>query len=109
VSSPSRSHTDRKHYKQLPHGTVSGYIYWGCRCEPCTQARRDYYGHQVRAEYVAEKWKDHGASAYKRRGCRCDVCREAMAETKRRYRAAHPEYNDRQNAERRRRYMESGV
>jgi len=37
----------------VPHGEISGYTYWGCRCEKCGRARRSYdraYRQQQRAE-----------------------------------------------------------
>lgn len=30
--------------KRAKHGTLNGYQYYGCRCEECVQAYRDYYG-----------------------------------------------------------------
>ena len=94
----------RRHYKELPHGTISGYNNWGCRCESCRQAHRDYYGHRPATEVRAEQFREHGPAAYKKRGCRCDVCRARSAETKRRYRERNPDYNHRQNEARMRRY-----
>lgn len=76
--------------KSLPHGTVSGYINWACRCEECRQASRDYYGHKPMAEHLAEVEAQHGTeSRYKR--CDCDECRAASAAARRaRRRNANP-------------------
>ena len=67
----------RRRYKKLPHGTVSGYLYWGCRCEECRQACRDYYGRKSRAEHLAEITPPHGTPNRYWTGCRCDECRIA--------------------------------
>lgn len=68
----------------IHHGTVQGYNYYGCRCEACTQARRDYYGHRPRAELMTAK---HGTETYYQKyGCRCDACMAAAREAKRRRR-----------------------
>ena len=75
-----------RHQKPLPHGTVNGYIGWGCRCEECQQARRDYYGHKSRADYDAERAAQHGTESKYTRGCRCEDCREAANAERRRRR-----------------------
>ena len=33
----------REEWARIPHGTISGYIHHGCRCEACRAARRAYY------------------------------------------------------------------
>lgn len=40
---PTRPRPERrgKRLKPLPHGTISGYHYWKCRCPACTKANRD--------------------------------------------------------------------
>jgi hypothetical protein len=72
--------------KSLPHGTVNGYNNWGCRCEECHQAQRDYYGHKPMAEHLAEVEPEHGTEGrYTSRkwACRCDLCREAANDARR--------------------------
>lgn len=93
-----------KRRKQIPHGTVSGYNYWGCRCDKCQDARREYYGMESRIEYLARVFKEHGARAYVSGRCRCDDCRAHSAEVRRAYRAAHPESRERENKKRLERY-----
>ena len=41
----------RKHgyVHDAPHGTVSGYNNWGCRCDECTIAWREYKHSRRRA------------------------------------------------------------
>lgn len=73
-----------------PHGTVRGYLYYGCRCAECHQARRDYYGERPRDEYLAEVTKGHGTQAWYAKGCRCEECRKAAATARRKYRDSHP-------------------
>jgi hypothetical protein len=67
------------------HGTYHGYRYWGCRCEGCCGAYRDYNrkAQKRRVEYTQEHGlppgASHGYSAYRNWGCRCAVCCEDAA------------------------------
>lgn len=55
----------------MQHGTRSGYVHHGCRCDACTQAQRDYQ------RTLKERTPpSHGASGYVNYGCRCEVCAE---------------------------------
>lgn len=60
------------------HGTNTGYMNHGCRCEPCKEARKAY-----RAERRANPPKPratnsaHGTNSRYTKGCRCDECRAA--------------------------------
>jgi hypothetical protein len=55
------------------HGTLSGYVTDGCRCEPCCAAYSTYRGHKTRvprtegAFKVPPDFKGHGV-------IRCLVC-----------------------------------
>jgi hypothetical protein len=33
----------RAEWRAIPHGTSSGYIHWGCRCQSCRAWRTAYY------------------------------------------------------------------
>lgn len=35
-------HLVGSHRPMTPHGTVTGYQYWACRCDPCRDANRTY-------------------------------------------------------------------
>lgn len=37
----------------IPHGTPSGYDYWGCRCDVCCTVRRDSDRRKYRGELTA--------------------------------------------------------
>lgn len=76
------------------HGTANGYNNYGCRCEACTNAIREYnvprnraWRHRTgrfkpRAVYLAEIEAAHGTeSRYKR--CHCDECRAGSAAARR--------------------------
>ena len=90
--------------KSLPHGTVSGYINWGCRCEPCRQGLRDYYGTKSLAQHLADIESKHGTEGrYVTRRCRCKLCRTAATEARRVRRARDPEASRAYNREYKRR------
>lgn len=73
------------------HGTMTGYAYWGCRCEKCTEANR-VTGIENRAQKLVNlKPEDHGKAATYLVGCRCDACKQA-------YRVAHREKVNRRQA-----------
>lgn len=62
------------------HGTTTTYK-WGCRCEPCREAKRSY-DRMKRAQYAAARppkpKPQHGTpSMYTNHGCRCAPCTEA--------------------------------
>lgn len=101
------------------HGTVSGYVNHGCRCDACTEAKaaymRDRYsipcrscGHTIwtkaaNSRAARQRYGDlcrscwlretgqlvHGTEGGYKRGCRCDACREATNAARRR-RRRHP-------------------
>lgn len=91
-----------------PHGSASTYTNYGCRCDECRAAHRDYWRewshrtglHRPFAEYVAAVTR-HGVKRYKK-GCRCDECRAAAAAQKRRQRARHREHYQAYDRERKR-------
>ena len=77
------------------HGTYSGYNYWGCSCDRCRQANRDYMDGR-KAEYATREIPDHvhgTHNGYANYGCRCDKCREAtnIASRERRAKRKNPE------------------
>ncbi len=82
---PTRPRTRMTYNRTIVHGTVSGYIYRGCRCELCIQARRDYYGHKPLDVYNAEREAKHGTEARYTapHNCRCDECKKAANEARR--------------------------
>lgn len=67
-------------YGGLKHGTISGYTYWGCRCDPCRETHAEYVK-KSRAKMKAKGEKNpelipHGTgSGYRNWGCRCELCR----------------------------------
>lgn len=66
----------------LPHGAISGYTGWACRCPACRLAMADYR-RRLRAAYAADPPGDipHGTlGGYQNYACRCDACRAATAE-----------------------------
>lgn len=44
----------RKHWH---HGTRSGYVHGGCRCEPCTLANRTYQREYMKRYYGTERYR----------------------------------------------------
>lgn len=70
------------------HGTITGYNYWKCRCERCTEKNREY--HQARrktAGTLPMPASAHGTdNGYKYYKCRCDECRFAYARSQKFYR-----------------------
>lgn len=63
------------------HGTVNAYVYWGCRCEKCTDANREY-GAELRAATMANlSDEDHGKLSVYNAGCRCEKCKDALRAT----------------------------
>jgi hypothetical protein len=73
----------------VPHGTVSGYDYWGCRCNACARTKsarnRELYvqGRKVYGGPVPHGTRN-GYSNYK---CRCAECRGAWSASRARERA----------------------
>ncbi len=70
------------------HGRPSTYSNWGCRCDPCTDAHRDYMqakreGRMAKRELVdgrhfaVEAPRHAAASTYTNWGCRCIPCLDA--------------------------------
>lgn len=66
------------------HGTANCYTNYGCRCDACGEAKREY----AKARYKSRREaglepgdRRHGtANGYANRGCRCDACCEAWRE-----------------------------
>ena len=91
VSLASRAMPDDK------HSTLSGYIYWRCRCDLCRAAsnayKRDRYRQQTGSTgFPAEEEVPHGTRNKYRRGCRCEDCVQALrAHAREQYRKADPE------------------
>lgn len=67
------------------HGKPATYTNWGCRCDPCTDAHRDYMQSQREARMQQRELVDgrmvstgaprHGtASTYVNWACRCEDC-----------------------------------
>lgn len=70
---------------KTPHGRVSTYIQYGCRCDDCTAANREWVAEcrEDRARRLREDptLAPHGnRSTYINWGCRCDECAEAHSE-----------------------------
>lgn len=65
-----------------PHGERTTYTYWGCRCDPCTKANRDYQHEVIAALRNCEPPDDaHGRrSTYGNWGCRCEPCTRANSD-----------------------------
>jgi WhiB family redox-sensing transcriptional regulator len=65
--------------KPIKHGTRSGYVR-GCRCDECSQARRDYENKRNAEMRVGARPRpvaQHGSRSKYRYGCRCEDCTEA--------------------------------
>lgn len=65
-----------------PHGTRTGYVNHGCRCEHCREADRRYK-QESRARHKEKGLPPgdarHGTTnGYSNYGCRCTDCREAF-------------------------------
>ena len=60
------------------HGTHSGYVAYGCRCEPCKAAKSKYdktRSRRLKQEGLSPDSKKHGTHAgYLHHQCRCDAC-----------------------------------
>ena len=63
------------------HGTAYAYVYYKCRCEPCTQANRDRCA-QAQAARLTRPTAEHvhGTNGYFNYGCRCATCKTAGKE-----------------------------
>lgn len=64
--------------KEVRHGLLSGYQHYGCRCDLCKKAKKEYEKQRVLKkvpELVGPKPIKHGTgTAYSYHGCRCEVC-----------------------------------
>lgn len=71
--------------REVPHGTISTYTNYDCRCEPCrTEASR----HRKRQRYLKSHQDPdtlpHGTlTCYTDYGCRCMECRRVSAKYRR--------------------------
>jgi hypothetical protein len=68
------------------HGTSNGYMNYGCRCQPCVDARKAYR-ERLKANPAGRAARsEHGTTSKYARGCRCDQCRAAVTDAAREYR-----------------------
>lgn len=91
----SRRKQNGRREDSIPHGTPSGYSYWGCRCEVCVKSKRV----QDRAYHAANRdaVKQH-VKGYRERNLEAvrerdrwyrEANRERLTESKRRYYEEH--------------------
>lgn len=68
------------HPTMIPHGAPSGWKYHRCRCEVCTEAKREYKRAERarRLEGFDPAEHEHGRTETYQAGCPCDACAEAM-------------------------------
>ena len=59
------------------HGTVSGYVTYGCRCTGCSKAMRAYRQKRITAGLQVGDYRHGTVSGYRDYGCRCSECRKA--------------------------------
>ena len=63
------------------HGTLTGYVRYNCKCEPCKEARNTYRRQKIQENLDKGLPKDdprHGTTnGYSYWGCRCEPCTEA--------------------------------
>ena len=71
------------------HGTVNGYNYWGCRCEPCRTANSAASKSQRSPDLV----KNHGRVGYDY-GCRCEQCRSGKRQAQQALAIARKQWRD---------------
>lgn len=73
----------------MTHGTRYAYMRYGCRCDDCRNAAREYRTEWNRAHGIPEKKRGRTCgtiSCYVHAGCRCEDCRRAARDKKRRER-----------------------
>ena len=71
----------------IPHGTLNGYQYHGCRCAECRSANHEK-SVAWRSRLSPEMANAHGViSTYTQYRCRCDACRIAWSAYQRSWRA----------------------
>lgn len=68
-------------YLSTPHGTLYGYVYYGCRCDECVMGQRiarrqEHVNRLARADSLPPE-KHGSASTYTNYGCRCQPCTKA--------------------------------
>lgn len=88
--------TENPHYPQAKHGTRTGWMKTGCRCEECDNARRvwnDERNEKRRGENPRRgqygRPAEHGEILMYRRGCKCEKCRAANAQYAKSLREKH--------------------
>ena len=63
------------------HGTLTGYVRYNCKCEPCKEAKNTYRRQKIQENLDKGLPKDdprHGTTnGYSYWGCRCEPCTEA--------------------------------
>ena len=70
----------------IPHGTRTGYNNYGCRCDACKKAHREYMRKRYQVWRLLHPLppkpppKPHGTEARYNKGCRCTLCRRAHAD-----------------------------
>lgn len=58
--------------REIPHGTVSGYTYWCCRCDACREAKNRYQReHGYNRRVGLRKQQKEAAELAERHPCRC--------------------------------------
>mgnify|MGYP001588320722 FL=1 len=65
-----------------PHGTQWKYVKYGCRCDECVLANKEYNRIKKMKLFpgrVKRKQRVCGTNAMYKFGCRCDECRKASA------------------------------
>lgn len=74
-----------------PHGTITCYQYWGCRCALCRAVNRERVA-QIRAQLRARpRWQvPHGTrGGYVNWSCRCPACTQAHCDYMTNYKRTH--------------------
>jgi 5-methylcytosine-specific restriction endonuclease McrA len=75
--------------RPIPHGTANGYKHYGCRCDQCKIAMREY-GRKF-AKKVPDKPIPHGTvNGYVNYKCRCEDCTAAQSERSRQQYTPNP-------------------
>lgn len=75
--------------KPVTHGTYSGYAHYGCRCENCKSAFREYVRQARRRRSEKEPPRHGTVSGYTNYLCRCELCANAWRERSREYGAMY--------------------
>lgn len=60
-----------------PHGTVTAYTHYRCKCDPCRAANAAHHSALRQRRRELGSAPTHGTSGYANYGCRCPVCTDA--------------------------------